>query len=81
MTIKLKVRLFGVLSLKVPAYDHKQGLIIELPDGAAPVDILKQLQLPLTHIGLISHANQAIPSDASLTDGMTINFYSPVYGG
>lgn len=81
MTIQLTVRLFGTLSLKVPDYDHKNGLIVDAPDGVTPENLLKDLQIPLSHVGLISHENHAIQRDTLLTDKMTISFFSLVCGG
>ncbi|WP_300461661.1 MoaD/ThiS family protein [Desulfobacula sp.] len=81
MTIRVTIRLFGTLSLKVPDYEHKKGLIVHLPDDATPEDLLKRLQLPPSHVGLISHENQAIQRNTRLKDGMTIGLFSPVYGG
>ena len=81
MTIRLTIRLFGTLSLQVPDYDHKKGIIVDAPDGVTPEDLLTHLQIQLSHIGLICYENQAIQRDTPLTDGMTISFFSPVYGG
>jgi len=81
MTIRLTIRLFGTLSLRVPDYDHKKGIIVDAPDGITPGYVLSHLQIPLSHIGLISHKNQAIRRDTRLVDKMTISFFSPVYGG
>ncbi|MDA3791442.1 MAG: hypothetical protein PF503_23465 [Desulfobacula sp.] len=81
MTIRLTVRLFGTLSLNVPDYDHEKGLIVDMSDGVTPVDLLNDLQIPLSHVGLISHENHTIQLDTPLTDKMTISFFSLVAGG
>ena len=81
LTIRLTIRLFGTLSLQVPGYDHKKGLIIDAPCGVTPLDVLADLQIPISHVGLISHDNRAIQQDTPLKDQMTISFFSLAGGG
>ena len=81
MTIRLTIRLFGNLSLQMPDYDHKKGIIVYAPDDVTPEDLLTHLQIQISHIGFISYENQAIQRDTRLTDGMTISFFSQVSGG
>lgn len=81
LTIRLTIRLFGTLSLKVPGYDHKKGLIVDAPCGATPLDVLADLQIPILHVGLITHDNRAIQQDTLLQDRMSISFFSLVGGG
>jgi len=81
VTIRLAIQLFGTLSLKVLDYDHEKGIIVDVPDNITPEDLLRDMQIPLSHIGLISCENQAIQRDALLIDGMTISFFSLVSGG
>ncbi len=81
MTIQLIIKLFGTLSLKVPDYDHKTGIVMDAPDGATPEYVLSFLKISVSDVGLISHENQAIKWDTYLRDNMTISIFSPVYGG
>ncbi|MCP4021681.1 MAG: hypothetical protein GY729_07555 [Desulfobacteraceae bacterium] len=81
MTIKLTIRLFGILGLKVPAYDHKKGIRVDKPDGVRPADLLKDLKIPVNHVGFISDGEKSIPLDARLTNKMSISFYSTISGG
>ena len=81
MGIQLTIRLFGTLSLKVPDYDHKRGIVVNAPDSITSEKLLKGIKIPLSHIGVISDGKQAIQRDAYLTNGMTINFFSLLSGG
>lgn len=81
MTIRLAIYLFGTLSLKVPNYNHKKGLSIDAPDDVTPEGLLKELKIPLTHVGFISDGKKSIQLDARLTNKMSINFYSLISGG
>jgi hypothetical protein len=81
MTVQLTVRLFGTLSLRVTDYNHKTGIPVVVPDGVTPEDILKKLQIPLSHVGVISDGHSTLKRDSLLWDGMEINFFSLISGG
>lgn len=81
MSIKLTIWLYGTLSSKVPKYDYQEGIIVDKPDNVTPEDLLKDLKIPLTHVGLISDGTKSIPLDAPLEDNMSIKFYSLISGG
>lgn len=81
MALQLTIRLFGTLSLRVPDYNPKTGIVIVVPDGVTPEDILKKLQIPLSHVGFISDGHRTLKRDSLLLDGMGINFFSLISGG
>ena len=81
MTIQLTIRLFGTLGLKKTDYDHKKGIMVDVPDNITPEQLLEDMHIPVSHIGLISDGNQSIQLDTLLSDKMTINFFSLVCGG
>jgi len=81
MSIQLTIRLFGTLGLKVPAYDHNEGIHVDRPDGVTPEDLIKDLKIPVNHVGFISDGVKSIPLDARLTNKMNISFYSLISGG
>lgn len=81
MTVQLTIWLYGTLSFKVPDYNHKNGLPIEAPDDVTPEDLLEDLKIPLSHVGLISDGSQAIQLGTRLTDKMSVSFYSLISGG
>jgi len=81
MTIQLTIQLFGTLGSRVPEYDHENGVQVSAPDGVTPEDLIKDLKIPLTHVGFISDGSCAIQLDTPLTDKMSISFYSLISGG
>ena len=81
MAVRLIVRLFGTLSMKVSDYDHKKGIIFNAPEGVTPADLLKDLQVPVSHIGFISNGTSGLQLDSRLEDQMTVHFFSLVSGG
>ncbi len=81
MTVQLTILLYGTLSLKVPDYDHKMGIRVDVPDDVTPEDLLKNLKIPLSHIGFISDGQKAVQLGARLKNKMNISFYSLISGG
>lgn len=81
MTIRLTIKLYGTLGLKVPDYDHLNGIQLEVPQGTTPADLLNDLQVPLSHVGLISRDGKILKPDTVLGNQMTINFFSLISGG
>lgn len=81
MTIQLTIRLFGTLSSRVPDYDHNTGIRVDAPDDTTPEDLLKDLKIPLAHIGFVSDGSQAIQLGTCLTDKMSVSFFSLISGG
>ena len=81
LTIRLTVRLFGILSFRMPDYNHTKGLHFEVPEGVTPEDLLNNMKIPLSHVGLISCENRSIQKDFQLADKSTISFFSPLSGG
>lgn len=81
MTIRLTIKLFGTLSARVPDYNHQTGICVDAPDDATPEDLLNDLSIPLSHIGIISDGRHFLQKDCGLNEGMTISFFSLVSGG
>lgn len=79
--MQVTIKLFGTLGSKVQDYDHHTGIIADVPNHCTPADLLKDLQVPLSHVGLIIVDNRPIQQNTPLSDGMTISFFSLVSGG
>jgi hypothetical protein len=43
--MKVRVKLYGALSLRVPGYQHSQGIEIELAEGATVNDLCAHLEI------------------------------------
>lgn len=81
MTMRLVIRLFGTLSLKVPDYDHEKGIVFDVPEGVTPADLLNDLQVPVSHVGFISDGKSGLQLDSRIENPMTIHFFSLISGG
>lgn len=81
--MKVKVRLYGTLSRKVPGYQQSQGIEVEVPEGATVKELLSLLQIPAVGSekavvaidGRIRKANDEIPSNARA------EIFEPMHGG
>jgi len=81
LTMKVKVRLFGTLSLKFPGYDPAKGFEVEIPDGARVKDLLAHLGIPETKGGVAAAEGVILHLDDPLPDGATVHLLQSVYGG
>ena len=81
--MKVKVRLYGTLSRKVPDYRQSQGIEVEVPEGATVKELLSLLQIPVLGSekavvaidGRIRKVNDEIPS------GARAEIFEPMHGG
>ena len=79
--MKVRVKLYGMLSLRVPGYHHSQGIEIELPEAATVKDLLDHLKISesqgtvVTIDGRIQKAGDKIP------EGVHARVFQSVGGG
>jgi sulfur carrier protein ThiS len=79
--MKVRVKLYGMLSLRVPGYHHSQGIEIELPEAATVKDLLDHLKISesqgtvVTIDGCIQKAGDKIP------EGVHARVFQSVGGG
>ena len=79
--MKVRVKLYGTLSLRVPGYQHSQGIEVELPEGATVKDLLALLEISesqgaaVTIDGRIQKAGDKIPG------GVHARVFQSVGGG
>jgi sulfur carrier protein ThiS len=79
--MKIRVRLFGTLSQHVSGYDHEKGLEIEMPYDADVDDLLAQLALPKSKVGLVSVDGRLVKADEKLSAGNAVHLFQPLFGG
>ena len=79
--MKVKVRLFGTLGKKFPDHDPLKGFEIEIPEDASVGDLLDQLDIAKSKIGLISVQGRLVKAGKTLKQGDFIRIYRPIFGG
>ena len=79
--MKVKVRLFGILSQKFPGYDPVKGFEVEIPDGARVKDLLAHLGIPETRGGVAAVEGMILKPEDALKEGVAVHLLQAVYGG
>ena len=79
--MKVKVRLFGTLGKEFPDHDPINGFEIEIPADASVGDLLDQLGIPKSKIGLVSVQGRLVKAGKTLKQGDFIRIYRPIFGG
>ena len=79
--MKVKVRLFGILSHKFPGYDPENGIEVEIPDGARVKDLLAHLGIPETRGGVAAVEGMILKLEDPLKEGALVHLLQAVYGG
>jgi sulfur carrier protein ThiS len=79
--MKVKVRLFGTLGKKFPDHDPLNGFEIEISKNASVGDLIDQLDIPKSKIGLVSVQGRLVKADKTLKPGDYIRIYRPIFGG
>lgn len=79
--MKVKVKLYGTLSLNYPGYRPSHGLEIEIPDGAVVSDLLSLLDIP-EEKGAVAIVNgRVIKEDDKIQDGVSVDIFQSIQGG
>ena len=79
--MQVKVRLFGMLGKKFPDHDPLNGFEIEIPQDASVGDLLDQLDIPKSKIGLVSVQGRLVKAGKTLKQGDFIRIFRPIFGG
>ncbi len=79
--MKVKVRLFGTLGKKFSDHDPLNGFEVEIPKDASVNDLIDQLDIPKSKIGLVSVQGCLVKADKTLKQGDYIRIYRPIFGG
>ena len=79
--MKVKVRLFGTLGKQFPDHDPLNGFELDIPDSASVGDLLDQLQIPKSNIGLVSVQGRLVKAGNMLKPGDFVRIFRPIFGG
>ena len=79
--MKIRIKLFGTLPQRYPDYDPKQGLEVEIPEGAKVKDLLARLDISASDGGLVAVDNRVVQHDDELKDGVSVRIFQRAFGG
>lgn len=79
--MKVKVRLFGTLGKQFPDHHPLNGFEVDIQDNASVGDLLDQLQIPKSKIGLVSVQGRPVKADKILKPDDFVRVFRPIFGG
>lgn len=79
--MKVRVKLFSVLRDYVPGYDPRQGLAVELPEGATVDDLLGNLGIPPAKAPVVTCNGRILKLADPILQDSTLQIFQPVAGG
>ncbi len=79
--MKVKIKLCGLLYRRFPDHDPRQGMEIEVPEGARVEDLLTHLRISKSEAGMVIADGLALKGDSRLRDGMCIHLFPLLSGG
>ena len=79
--MKVKVKLYGTLSLRVPEYKPSQGIDVEIPDGATVKDLLAYLEILETRGAAVIVNGRVLKAADKVQDGVSVDVFQNIQGG
>lgn len=81
VSMKIRVRLFGLLRQKFQDYDSEVGMEIELACGATVKEILEKLGISDHEAGIVAVNGYSLTPDSALKEGMELSVFTYISGG
>ena len=79
--MKVRVKLYGTLSLRVPGYQHSQGIDVELPEGPTVNDLLALLKISESQGAVVITEDRILKTDDEIPSGVQVNVLQSISGG
>jgi sulfur carrier protein ThiS len=79
--MKVRVKLYGTLSLRVPGYQHSQGIEMELPEGATVNDLFTLLEISKSQGIVVMIDGRIRKADDKIPGGVHAKVFQPMHGG
>jgi len=79
--MQVRVKLYGTLGKRVPGYDHQQGLVVRMTEGATVTDLMARLGIPLNKIGMVSLDGRLAGKETVLHPEVQVKVFHPIFGG
>ena len=79
--MKVRVKLYGTLSQRLPGYQPSQGIEVEIPDGATARDLLALLDIPDSQEATIVAEGRVLKADDRIRCGVPVSVFQVISGG
>ncbi|TCO77396.1 MoaD/ThiS family protein [Marinisporobacter balticus] len=74
--MKIKVKLFATLRI-----NREKEMLMDLPEGATPKDIIGQLSIPEEDVAILFINGRGRKIDTIIAENDTVSIFPPVGGG
>lgn len=79
--MRVEVRVFSGLEKYLSGVAFGQALLVDLPEGSTPRDLLGRLGIPEKQVFTVLRNGRHLPFDGLLEDGDRVGLFPPVGGG
>lgn len=79
--MKVTVKLYGTLGLRVPEYKPSQGIEVEIQDGATVKDLLIHLEISETRWPAVIANGRVLKADDKMQNGSSLDIFQSIQGG
>jgi sulfur carrier protein ThiS len=79
--MRIQVILYGTLRNGFPDHDPTCGFEVELAGGSSVGDLIDQLEIPRSKLGLVSVGGVLVKADAKLKNRDCVRVFQPIAGG
>jgi sulfur carrier protein ThiS len=79
--MKIKVKLYGTLSLDVPGYEPSQGMDVEIPNGGKVKDLLDHLKISEARAAVVIANGRVLKANDKIRDGVPVDVFQSIKGG
>jgi sulfur carrier protein ThiS len=79
--MKVRVKLYGTLSQRVPGYQHSQGIEVEIPEGATVQDLLARLEISESRGAVVIAEGRVLGADDEMRSGVAVSVVQTIQGG
>jgi sulfur carrier protein ThiS len=79
--MKVRVKLYGTLSQRLPGYVYAEGMEVEIPDGATVRDLLAVLGISETEGAVVIAEGRILKTDEKVRHRVPVSILQAVGGG
>jgi len=79
--MRVKVKLYGILSQRFPGYQHSQGIEVETPNGATVKDLLALLEIPKSQGAVVAMEGRILKMYDKIKCGVNVHVLQAIHGG
>lgn len=79
--MKIRVKLYGILSQQFPGYRHSQGIEIEIPEGTTAKALLAHLKISESQGVAVAMEGRILKADDAIREGAPVHVLQSLSGG